>query len=67
MPTLETVVGIQRLQVIEFGPANLGRGLDKVAFRVGGAKCTAADVDRSVRAVNFGVGLSMECLDLRID
>lgn len=48
---LYAIVGIQVLQILDFRPANLRCGFDKIILRPGGTECTAGYVDWTVVAM----------------
>jgi hypothetical protein len=63
-PSLNTIVGVQSLQVMMLWPADLRHTVDEVALWVLGTVCTVRDMDRAVKAVVFRVASAMVCLKL---
>ncbi len=63
-PSLNTIVGVESLQVVNLWPADLRHTIDEVAFWVLGTVCTVRDVNRAVKAVVFRVTSAMVCLKL---
>lgn len=63
-PSLNTIVGVESLQVVNLWPADLRHTIDEVALWVLGTVCTVRDVNRAVKAVVFRVASAMVCLKL---
>jgi hypothetical protein len=63
-PSLNTIIGVESLQVMNLWPADLRHTVDEVAFWVLGTVCAVRDMDGAVKAVVFRVTSAMVCLKL---
>ena len=64
LPSLDTVVGVKILKVLDLGVSDLLRGLDEITFGIGCSERTIRHVNRAIRAVMFFVASAVIRLEL---
>lgn len=63
-PTLNTVVGIQVLEVLELRVSNFGCCVDESILGFLGPECPTGNIDWTIGSVMLGITATMVCLKL---